>query len=80
MKHKRNHYRPAPFRIAFNAAEFINRHIRIAFDEFLEIYFPDAPKPLRNRLSPSKVEWEFAELGTDDSFFYITSVRRKFLR
>lgn len=71
MRHKRNHYRPAPFCMASNAAEFINRHIRIAFDEFLDIYFPDAPKSLRNRLSPSKAEWEFADLGTDDSFFYI---------
>ena len=37
MKHKRNHYRPFPLNTAVIAAEFINRHIGLAFGEFLTL-------------------------------------------
>lgn len=74
MKHKRNHYRPFPLDTAVIAAEFINRHIRIAFDEFLDTYFPDAPESLKGRLSPRYAEWEFEDLGMETPFFYIQFV------
>ena len=54
MKHKRNHYRPFPLNTAVIAAEFINRHIGLAFGEFLDTYFPEAPQSLKNRQSPGR--------------------------
>lgn len=74
MKHKRNHYRPFPLDTAVIAAEFINRHIRIAFDEFLDTYFPDTSKALKDRLSPRYAEWAFEDLGMETPFFYIQFV------
>lgn len=74
MKHKPHNYRPFPFDTAAIAAEFINRHIGIAFDEFLDIYSPDAPEPLKGRLSPRYAEWEFEDLRMETPFFYIQFV------
>lgn len=71
MRHKRKLYHPVPFSTAVLNADFINHHLRKAFDAFLNVYYPDAPKSLTDRLLPIKVEWETAYFDTDEPFFYI---------
>ena len=71
MKHKRHLYRPVPFSTAVMNADYINHHLRKAFDAFLDVYFPDAPKSLTKRLLPTKVEWETAGFDTDNPIYII---------
>ena len=71
MRHKRKLYRPVPFSTAVMNAEYINHHLRKAFNAFLDVYFPDTPESVTERLHPTNVEWETVNLDSNEPFFYI---------